>query len=73
MWNVSLQRCKLPTLRLLLGVKMRFYEWWVDKEELKQVLKKCIKETKSLQEYLIELFNLQVPCNVVVRLIVEGT
>jgi hypothetical protein len=50
---------------------MRTFEWWVDFQELIEAVMWCVKETKTITDYLIETFKLEIPCKIILRPIVE--
>ena len=52
---------------------VRVYEWWADWEDVAEMIQHCVKKTTSIAQYLIETFNLDVPCKIILRPIVEGS
>jgi hypothetical protein len=51
--------------------KPRVYEWWVEWEDVVEMLHSVKKTGHSITQYLIETFNLEIPCKIVLRPIVE--
>lgn len=51
--------------------KLKVYEWWVEWEDVVEMLQHCVKKTTSITQYLIETFKLDVPCKIILRPIVE--
>jgi len=51
---------------------MRQYEWWTDRKDVDEALKWCLLNTKTIVDYFIEMFKIEIPCNINLRLIKEG-
>ena len=52
--------------------RVKTYEWWIDWEDVAEMLQRCLFSAHSIYTYLIETFNLEVPCKIILRPIVEG-
>ena len=50
---------------------LRVYEWWVEWEDVVEMLQKCVKKATTVTDYLIETFHLDVPCRIILRPISE--
>lgn len=50
---------------------LRVYEWWVEWEDVVEMLQHCVEKATTITNYLIEQFHLEIPCKIVLCPIVE--